>query len=55
MFSEGADTKASTGLLDSRGGFYIVVPYIDHTTRKTEIKSLEPETSCSPELTHIFM
>jgi len=29
MFSEGADTKASKGLLDPCGGFYIVVPYID--------------------------
>lgn len=55
MFSEGTDAKASTGLLKPCGGFYIVVPYIDHTTRKTEIKSLEPETSSSPELAHIFM
>ena len=55
MFSEGADNKASKGFLDLLGGFYIVVPYIDHTTQKTEIKSLEPETSSSPELAHIFM
>jgi hypothetical protein len=41
MFSEGADTKASTGVVNPYGGFYIVVPYIDHTTRKTETKSFE--------------
>jgi hypothetical protein len=41
MFSEGADNKASKGFLDLLGGFYIVVPYIDHTTRKTETKSFE--------------
>jgi len=48
MFSEGADTKASTGFLDPCGGFGIVVAYIDHTTRKTETKSYKPETSCPP-------
>jgi len=32
MFSEGADTKASTGvLLDPCGGFYIVVLDRNHT------------------------
>jgi len=32
MFSEGADTKASKGMLDPCGGFYIVVLDRNHTT-----------------------
>jgi hypothetical protein len=48
MFSEGANIKASKGLLDPRGGFDIVVPYIDQISRKTQTKSYKPETSCSP-------
>jgi len=48
MFSEGADTKASKGLLDPRGGFDIVVPYIDETIRKTQTKSRKSKASFSP-------
>jgi hypothetical protein len=40
MFSEGADTNASAGVLNPCGGFCIEVPYIDHTTRKTETKTI---------------
>jgi len=41
MFSEGADTKASTGVVNSYGGFGIVVLDRNHTIRKTEIKNSE--------------
>jgi len=55
MFSEGADTKASTGLLNPLWRLFIVVLDRNHTTRKTETKSSEYKTSSFPELIHIFM
>jgi hypothetical protein len=31
MFSEGADTEASAGVVTPCGGFSMLVPYIDYT------------------------
>jgi hypothetical protein len=55
MFSEGADTKASTGLLNSCGGFYILVfaTFKQHEGQRQKAPNLKLPPP--PELTHIFM